>query len=335
MDLEFDAVNHILGFKGNGSGVSKTLETVTLNQPEHLFGTPLGKNTDKQDIEIRNSLFNEKNFVQYWKGRNKKSDKNIKYGKINDLDGDNRPEFVAYYDDNGIDKIIGYNQYVITAPKSSQKNALAEYYSQGADKRKEASYHDFLMAHPALLDGWMGQEQINKIKDADEKKLITKVKKALASSSNVYNGIKKPKVKTEIANALITIATEAMIDDKANHHQAAVVKSLPGFVDLKKKFIGEDILPDQDFKSKANNIVARIISGDYASVEAYLERLADSKGKHLSAVNIADLYSSTMQRRYIRTREYKEADEAAYDTWRKDQYAGNYDPISKHNLEQL
>lgn len=333
-----DFGNYVKANSGSGRNTAKTLNTVTLTNPSYeAFQIPFGENAQKRDLLVQDVLLNEKNFINYWKSREKHRDPkvlahNIQYGKISDLDNDGFDEFVAYYNDGNKDNVLGYNQYVVGPPVSSQKKVKANYYQQSSKDRQKQSYADYMAAHPEMLTGWMSDEAIQKYKDSLEKKLITKVK-------NFFKGIPAydsatPAQKTKVANIFIQIVAEAMIDNDANRAQASVVKGLKGFIEAKKDFIENKILKDTKVKSDKTTIFNLIVSGNGAQVEAYIETLADTNGRILSASDVLELFNYATQTKYMRSlataQEYNaEANKAGYDAWMNSAY-GAVNPLSSN-----
>ena len=207
------------------------LGAVTVGNPSFSHFTEVfGNNVNKRNIEVRDSLLNQKNFANYWKSREKHRDANIEpykisYGIVTDQDGDGFAENVAFYtDSNGAQQILGYNEYVVTPPKMSDKKAKATYYQQTADERKKQSYPDFMYTRKDLLTDWMKPDAIEKYIEKVDKSLVGIVKAFFAQSAkDVYSKL-TPKQKTAFANAFIKIAADAMIDNEANKAQAAIVK---------------------------------------------------------------------------------------------------------------
>lgn len=318
--------------KNSGSkGSTKSLSTVELTDPDYdRFKDPFGANGERRELQIKDTLLNEKNFINYWKSREKHRDPTIlahqiKYGKIDDVDNDGFNEYVAYYNDGSKDNIIGYNQYVLGPPISTQKKTKAAYYQKSASDRQKESYSDYLSDHVNDLDGWVSAEAIKKYKEAQEKKLVTKVKKFFTQNAGFYATL-NAKEKTAAANLFIKIAAEAMIANNANPVQASVVKSLPGFVEEKKKFIEETLLKDADVKNQSSSIIQAMVLGHIQSIEAYLEKLATDAKVILTAANITDLYKYAMQTKYMRglaKTEYSSANDAAFTTWHKNKYGGH------------
>ena len=306
---------------------------------------PFFENAQKRDLIVNDSLLNEKNFISYWKAREKHRNPadlayQIQLGSIDDVDHDGFDEHVAYYNDGTNNFLMGYNQYALSAPLSSQKKAKATYYRKSASERQNESYADFLASNPeAYLGGFTDEETIKKYKESLDKKLITKVKNFFkVNNGGIYNAL-KPKDKTAIANAFIQITAEAMIDDNANRAKAAVVKGLKGFVEAKKALV-EKLINDDGVKAAGGKIIEQIISGNAASVEAYIQKLAGDLESTLTAVDIDDLYTFAMQNRYAHSLVAKvptfnpQTHESGYNAWMAEKYPGGHTPANtaKHNF---
>ena len=301
------------------------------------FMAPFGKNDQKRDILVSDPLMNEKNFISYWKSREKHRDPKqlaypIKMGKFADVDGDGNEEFVAYYNDGTKDNILGYNQYAVTAPFASQKKAKSNYYRQSAKDRAKQSYADYLEANAdSMLPGWTDAEAIKKYKEGIEKKLITKVKKFFSTHGGSVYPTLTAKQKTALANTFIAIVAEALIDNDANRAQAAEVKKLKGFIETKKSIV-EALIDEAETQKRGPKILSLILSGNASVVEEYIENYTKAAGTILSATDVKSLYTAASQTRFVHGLGRGDYDasthEAGYNKWVSDRY-GSINPLTE------
>lgn len=324
MDFELGAFGNFV--KNNsvvsGRGAVGALAKANLSNPYELsFAAPMGKNEHKRDLLVKDALLNEKNFINYWKSREKHRDSSIlpypiRYGKIDDLDEDGFEEKVAYYNDGTQDYVIGYNQYVLGPPNSSQKKVKANYYQLPSKVRQQQSYADYMAANTDKLTGWMDEAAIQKYKESLEKKLITKVKKFF-NEVDTYKTLTAAQ-KTKVANIFIQVVAEAMIDDAANRAKASVVKGMKGFIEAKNDFI-VSLINNQAVKNNRTAIFNHIVSGNAAQVETKIEGLATASERRLSASDVDQLFEYATQNKYMRSlvrpREYTEKHKDGYDKW--------------------
>lgn len=323
-----------------GSSAKKVgaLSNVSLKNPDlGHFIAPFGKNDQKRDILVSDPLMNEKNFISYWKSREKHRDPKqlaypIKMGKFADVDGDGNEEFVAYYHDGTKENILGYNQYAVTAPFSSQKKAKSNYYRQSAKVRANQSYADYLEENAdSMLKGWTDAEAIKKYKEGIEKKLITKVKKFFSTYGGEEYTSLSAKQKTTLANTFIAIVAEAMIDNGANRAQAAEVKKLKGFIETKKNIV-ETLITDAETQKRGPKILSLILSGNAKVVEDYIEDYTEAAGSILSPTDVTSLYTAASQARYVHSLARGDYDasthETGYNKWISDRY-GSINPLTE------
>lgn len=313
------------------------LSEITLKNPTYdLFKIPFDKNPKKRDILVSDPLMNEKNFISYWKSREKHRDPDhlafpIKMGKIADVDGDGKEEFVAYFNDGTNENVLGYNQYALTAPFASQKKAKSNYYRQSAKDRAKQSYADFLEANAdSMLKGWTDDKAIEKYKEGIEKKLITKVKKFFSTHGGSVYSTLTAKQKTALANTFIAIVAEAMIDNDANRAQAAEVKKLKGFIETKKNIV-ETLFTDSEIQKRGPKILSLILSGNAAVVEDYIDDYTEAAGSILSASDVTKLYTAASQARYVHGLGREDYNATAhgtgYNKWVSDRY-GSINPLT-------
>lgn len=337
MDIELSKFGKtVKAGSGFGRGAVGTLTGVELTDPSYdLFTETIRTNPNKRDLLVKDVLLNEKNFINYWKSREAHRDSkilpySIQYGTIDDEDGDKFPEKVAYYTDNANkNHIIGYNQYVLGPPNSSQKNVKANYYKLPSKARQQQSYADYMAANTDKLTGWMSAEAIQKYKESLEKKLITKVKRFF-NEVPAYKTLTAAQ-KTKVANIFIEIVAEAMIDDDANRAKASVVKGMKGFIEAKKELI-ESLLKNDIVKINRPSIFNNIVAGYAARVEAFIAGLVETDKKTLNSDDINELFKYVTQNKFVRSlgsQPYsEEIHKAGYEAYLKNLYGGEITPMT-------
>lgn len=219
---------------------------------------------DKADIGVSDALLNRNNFASYWKKRGKKEGTPYLLAEY-DIDGDNVADLIAYRK-VGADNIIhGFNKYYHSGEKTSQDAWKRNYYKQSADERQKQSYADYFMENIDSNPDWLNADKKKKLKDSNEKKLITKVKSFFKDCGS-YAGLTKAH-QTKFANIFINILADSMIDNDANTLHAQVVKQQPGFIEAKRSIFEHILFNNAEIKGNKDAIVINIIKGNAADIE--------------------------------------------------------------------
>lgn len=266
---------------------------------------PIAMYKDKREVDISDGLLNEKQFINFWKQRNKKlpaDEKPYLYAK-KDLDGDSVADFLAYRvnpsDTTKID-LYGYNNIFTTEPKENKFPWKRDYYAESAEYRQQRSFADYFENnYTSSHQDYIDEKNRKKIAEKIEKALITKVKEFFKDSF-YYKKLRSASKKTEVANHFIDIISQSMYDKASDPVQVQFLKKQPKFAKAKYE-LAEKLMKQKEIIDAKDNIINAIVHGQTKGVREMCRYYAGKNGLTLSVGDVDQIFTVLSQRKFMRS----------------------------------
>ena len=255
-------------------------------KPGEVFN-PISIGAQKREIGINNNLLNDSNFARFWSQRGI-PEKDI--AKYKDVDGDGVEDLVAYQNGN----VVGFNQYYVTEPNTSQQAYRKQYYSQDKAARKAQSYTRYRNTLEDV-DGFMSLVELKKRKqESDIAKILDAFKVELAEFETVNE-------REMLAQTFAKMVKLSIFEDGIPIEDIKVIQSASKFKKLYKAAL-EKLLDNITLKTRNTSDIIDLLVGVIRKDTKSLDQLRDllhgylAKNNDIIPIDLAKTLVVTIQK---------------------------------------